>query len=108
MAARATPTCAPALTLAPPLGWDNPLVAFGQIRNGWAPDSAVAMLLMDDSHNHYWRTGFNWQGGFVYLPGNGGTLSAVAMMAAGTTSSPPCAFPASWGAVCEDFLAQYP
>ena len=86
---------------------DNPLVALGQIRCGWDPSAVVAMLLMDDSHNHYWRTGWNWQGGFTYLPGNGGTLSAVAMMAGGTTTSPPCNFPASWGAVCEGFM-QYP
>jgi len=42
-------------------GWDNPLVALGQIRNGWRPDAVVAMLLMEDSHNGYWRTGWNWQ-----------------------------------------------
>ena len=88
-------------------GWDNPLVALGQIRCGWDPSAVVAMLLMDDSHNGYWRTGWCWQGGFTYLPGNGGTLSAVAMMAGGTTTSPPCNFPASWGAVCEGFM-QYP
>jgi hypothetical protein len=89
-------------------GWDSPLVALGQIRNGWSPDSSVAMLLMADSHNGYWRTGWNWQGAFTYLPGNGGTLSAVAMMAGGTTTSPACSFPKSWGAVvCEGFM-QYP
>ena len=42
-------------------GWDNPLVALGQIRNGWRPDAVVAMLLMEDRHNGYWRTGWNWQ-----------------------------------------------
>ena len=86
---------------------DNPLVALGQIRCGWDPSAVVAMLLMQDSHNGYWRTGYNWQGGFVYLPGNGGTLSAVAMMAGGTTTSPPCSFPPEWGAVCEGFT-QFP
>lgn len=89
-------------------GWDNPLVALGQIRNGWAPESVVAMLLYNDTHNGYWRTGWNWQGGFVYAPGNGGTLSAVAMMAAGTSTSPPCNFPAAWGATCEGWAMPYP
>ena len=37
----------------------------GQIRNNWDPSAVVAMLLMDDTHNGYWRTGWNWQGGFV-------------------------------------------
>lgn len=32
----------------------------------------------------------------------------AAMMAAGTTTSPACAFPASWNAVCEGFVMQYP
>jgi hypothetical protein len=63
---------------------------------------------MNDAHNSYWRTGWNWQGGFTYLPGNGGTLSTVAMMAAGTTTSPKCNFPASWNATCEDWLMAYP
>ena len=89
-------------------GWDNGLVALGQIRNGWAPSATVDMLLMNSIHNHYWRTGWNWQGGFTYLPGNGGTLAAVAMMAAGTDTSAACNFPASWAAVCEDFLFAYP
>jgi hypothetical protein len=85
-------------------GWDNPLVALGQIRNAWDPNAVVAMLLMNDTHNGYWRTGWNWQGGFTYLPGNGGTLSAVAMMAGGTDTSPACNFPKDWGAVCEGFI----
>lgn len=43
----------------------------------------------------------------AYLPGNGGTLAAVAMMAGGTDTSPPCNFPPEWGAVCEGFIS-YP
>ena len=54
------------------------------------------------------RNGYNWQGGFAYLPGNGGTLAAVAMMAGGSDTSPPCNFPKSWRAICEDFLMAYP
>ena len=37
-----------------------------------------------------------------------GTLTAVAMMAAGTDTSPPCNFPRAWGSVCEGFVMQYP
>lgn len=54
----------PSLSPSPCSGWDNPLVALGQIRNGWRPDAILAMLLMGDAHNGYWRTGWNWQGGF--------------------------------------------
>ena len=85
-------------------GWDTPLVALGQIRNGWQPEAVVDMLLVKSSHNSYWRTGWNWQSSFTYLPGNGGTLSAVAMMAGGTDTSPPCNFPAAWQARCEGFM----
>jgi protein-glucosylgalactosylhydroxylysine glucosidase len=89
-------------------GWDNPLAAMGECRNGWKAESMVEMLLMPSIHNTYWRTGYNWQGSFVYLPGNGGTLSAVAMMAAGTDTSPTCNFPISWNAICEGFLMSFP
>ena len=88
-------------------GWDMPLVALGQVRQGWAPESAVAMLLMNVSKNTYIRTGYNNQGGFLYLPGNGGTLLAVGMMAAGTSTSPRCNFPVAWGATCEGFAASF-
>jgi len=82
----------------------------GMIRLGWAPDQAVAQLLSTNEYNVYWRTGFNWSpsGGFTYLPGNGGTLAAVAMMAMGTATSPACNFPAAWGAICEGFTMQFP
>ena len=89
-------------------GWDSPLLSFSLIRNGWSPESVVTNLLTPSVHNGYWRTGYNWQGSFVYLPGNGGTLSAVAMMAAGTDTSPSCNFPSSWGAICEGFTDVFP
>lgn len=88
-------------------GWDQPLVAMGQIRQGWDPHAVVDMLLMETPVNQYWRNGFNFMGQFVYLPGNGGTLAAVAMMAGGTTTSPVNNFPTEWGAVSEGFF-QYP
>lgn len=52
--------------------------------------------------------GYNYNGNFAYLPGNGGTLLTVAMMAAGTETSPAMAFPAAWGAVAEGFQFPYP
>ena len=84
-----------------------PLVAMAQIRQGWTPEAAVATLLMNVTRNTYIRVGYNNFGTFLYLPGNGGTLLTVGMMAAGTTTSPRCNFPAAWGAVCEGFAAAF-
>jgi len=91
-------------------GWDNPLVAMAMIRQGWNPEVAVQLLLKKAPANVYLRNGFNFMaaGNFVYLPGNGGTLSAIAMMAAGTSTSPPNNFPPSWKAEAEGFLFPYP
>ena len=89
-------------------GWDMPIVALAQNRQGWAPEASVAMLLTNCSHNAYLRTGYNAMGtGFLYLPGNGGLLLTVGQMAAGTTTSPRCNFPAAWGAACEGFAARF-
>ena len=44
----------------------------------------------------------------TYLPGNGGLLLAVAMMAAGSDTSSAGYFPAAWGAVAEGFITPYP
>ena len=91
-----------------------PRVALGQLRQGWDPDAVVSLLLMDVAKNTYWRTGYNWQpagttgGGFVYLPGNGGLLTAVAAMVAGTDNSAPIGFPAHWDAQAEGFITVYP
>lgn len=58
--------------------------------------------------NAYIKTGYNYIWNFAYLPGNGGTLLTLAMMAAGTESSPPNAFPPQWNAVTEGFITPYP
>jgi hypothetical protein len=49
------------------------------------PEKAVAALLMDKRTNTYLLNGHNYQDERlrIYLPGNGGLLSAVAMMCAG-------------------------
>ena len=77
-------------------------------RMQWDPSSVVDYLLQPNPQNGYIKTGYNFQGGFAYLPGNGGTLLTVAMMAGGTDSSPLMSFPASWGAAAEGFLTTYP
>jgi hypothetical protein len=65
-------------------GWDYPLIAMTAARLG-KPEEAVRALLMDVQKNTYLINGHNYQDKRLrlYLPGNGGLLSAVAMMAAG-------------------------
>ena len=65
-------------------GWDYPLVAMTAARVG-EPSLAIDALMMDTPKNRYHPNGHNYQrpGLTTYLPGNGGLLSAVAMMAAG-------------------------
>ena len=65
-------------------GWDYPLVAMCAARLG-RPEDAVDALLMDCRTNTYLPDGHNYQDARLrlYLPGNGGLLTAVAMMCAG-------------------------
>lgn len=65
-------------------GWDYPMTAMNAARLG-EPDKAVGALLMDKRTNTYLVNGHNYQDGRlrIYLPGNGGLLTAVAMMCAG-------------------------
>jgi hypothetical protein len=69
-------------------GWDYPLMAMTAARLN-KPDEAVNALLMDVSKNTYLSNGHNYQDKRLrlYLPGNGGLLAAVAMMAAGWDGS---------------------
>jgi hypothetical protein len=69
-------------------GWDYPLVAMTAARLG-EPELAVDALMMNTPKNRYHPNGHNFQrtGLTAYLPGNGGLLSAVAMMAAGWDSA---------------------
>lgn len=70
-------------------GWDYPLAAMTAARVG-EPSLAVDLLLMDTPKNRYLPNGHNYQrpGLTIYLPGNGGLLAAVAMMAAGWDGAP--------------------
>ncbi len=72
-------------------GWDYPMVAMTAARLGRG-DLAVDALLMDAPKNVYLPNGHNRQADRkdlpLYLPGNGGLLLAVAMMAAGWDGGP--------------------
>lgn len=65
-------------------GWDFPMTAMTAARLGM-PDKAVDALLMNIRTNTYLVNGHNYQDDrlTIYLPGNGGLLTAVAMMCAG-------------------------
>lgn len=83
-------------------GWDYPMMAMAWARVG-NPARAIDALLLDTPKNVYWPNGHNYQrpGLSIYLPGNGGLLYAVAMMAAGwdggpTTHAPGFPTDGSW------------
>ena len=94
-------------------GWDYPIFAFAQMRLKWSSESVVDMLLKNTSKNTYLQNGHNFQAKSlpVYLPGNGGLLAAVAMMAGGFADAQgnkvDVGFPIDWGARSEGFLV-YP
>ena len=69
-------------------GWDFPMTAMCAARLGM-PEKAVDALLMDKRTNTYLVNGHNYQDDRlrIYLPGNGGILTAVAMMCAGWDGS---------------------
>lgn len=65
-------------------GWDFPMTAMTATRL-LQPEKAVDALLLDMQKNTYLNNGHNYQDGRLrlYLPGNGGLLSAIALMCAG-------------------------
>lgn len=65
-------------------GWDYPMVAMNATRLG-NPERAIDALLMDKRTNTYLPNGHNYQDARLrcYLPGNGGLLTAIALMCAG-------------------------
>lgn len=65
-------------------GWDFPMTAMNAARMG-EPEKAVGALLMNKQTNTYLPNGHNYKDDRlrIYLPGNGGLLTAVAMMCAG-------------------------
>ena len=70
-------------------GWDYPLTAMTAARLG-ETKIAVDALLMETEKNRYLPNGHNWQRQNLpcYLPGNGGLLYAVALMAGGWQGAP--------------------
>ena len=65
-------------------GWDFRMTAMTATRLG-QPEKAIDALLMPIITNTYLNNGHNYQDGrlTIYLPGNGGLLTAIAMMCAG-------------------------
>ena len=80
-------------------GWDYPMTAMCAARLG-EPERAVDALLLAKQKNTYLVNGHNYQDDRlrIYLPGNGGLLTAVAMMCAGWDgcTTPHPGFPAGW------------
>jgi hypothetical protein len=70
-------------------GWDYPMLAMTAARLG-EPEKAVDALFLDSPKNRFLANGHNHQSKRLplYLPGNGGLLTAVAMMAAGWDGAP--------------------
>ena len=66
-------------------GWDFPMAAMTATRLG-LPDKAIGSLLMPITTNTYLKNGHNYQNETlrIYLPGNGGYLTALALMAVGS------------------------
>jgi hypothetical protein len=92
-------------------GWDYPLTAMTAARLG-ETNVAIDALLMNTEKNRYLPNGHNWQRANLpcYLPGNGGLLYAVAMMAGGWRNSakkPAPGFPSdgSWRVKAEGLNA---
>lgn len=80
-------------------GWDFPLTAMAATRLH-LPEKAIEALFLPVRTNTYLVNGHNYQDErlTIYLPGNGGLLSAVALMCAGTDAikNPNPGFPAGW------------
>lgn len=70
-------------------GWDFPMTAMTAARLGEG-EAAVSALLMNATKNTYLPNGHNYQHEELtaYLPGNGGLLAAVAIMASGFQGGP--------------------
>ncbi|MCR5312391.1 MAG: hypothetical protein K6E54_01845, partial [Bacteroidaceae bacterium] len=77
-------------------GWDYPMTCMCATRLG-KPADAIDAILMDKRTNTYLVNGHNYQDSRLrcYLPGNGGLLTAVALMCAG------------WDG-CDDVLPGFP
>jgi hypothetical protein len=70
-------------------GWDYPMLALCAARLG-EPEKAVEALFIPSPKNRYLANGHNFQSSRLplYLPGNGGLLTAVALMVTGWDGCP--------------------
>ncbi|MGR0158522.1 hypothetical protein [Paenarthrobacter nitroguajacolicus] len=89
-------------------GWDYPVMAMTAARLE-DPEAAVDALLLSAGKNTVLPNGHNRQTDSLplYLPGNGGLLAAVALMAAGWDNGPDRhapGFPADWTVVWEGLV----
>ena len=90
-------------------GWDYPVMAMTAARLE-DPEAAVNALLMGTGKNTVLPNGHNRQTDSLplYLPGNGGLLAAVALMAAGWDNGPDRhapGFPPGWTVAWEGLVA---
>ncbi|NOJ58795.1 hypothetical protein [Arthrobacter sp. 260] len=89
-------------------GWDYPVLAMTAARLG-LPETAVESLLLEAGKNTFLPNGHNRQTDSLplYLPGNGGLLAAVALMAGGWDDGPvgPApGFPSDWSVQVEGLV----
>lgn len=81
-------------------GWDAAWLANAMSRLGWDPVATAEVVMLPARHNGFARyNGYNTggHGGLAaYLPGNGGLLHSIALMASGSGGLP-------WGGVSEGF-----
>lgn len=94
-------------------GWDQPMVAMTATRL-LQPHVAIDTLLMKTSTNIYIASGYNHPspagGTSAYLPGNGGILIAVGLMAGGWKNGPQReapGFPPEWSVKAEGFIPYF-
>jgi len=93
-------------------GWDFPLTAMTAARLNM-PDKAIDALMMPVQTNTYLPNGHNFQDDrlTIYLPGNGGLLTAIAMMCAGwegnTIINPGIPKDGKWKVKWEGFQKMY-
>ena len=90
-------------------GWDYPMTAMTAARLG-ETGTAIDALLLKTPKNGYAANGHNYQRPNLplYLPGNGGLLYAIALMAAGWKDAPKTVapgFPKDWRVKAEGFNA---
>lgn len=93
-------------------GWDFPMTAMSAARLG-LPEKAIDALFMKVTTNTYLKNGHNYQAErlTLYLPGNGGLLTAVAMMCGGwegnTEANPGFPKDGTWKVKSEGFKKMF-